>query len=1114
MDRLETIFDGLTDQQREAVELSSGRHLVLAPPGTGKTELIARRVVYALKQGMPKERMFCGTFTIRAAVEMRERIMRYSGLEEDALPDIGNIHHFCYNFLFRQRRLPMTLQIMDEHFAKELILDCCTGLLRDIDDAEDALISDAQIPVLKREVEQLKEELHVKKGGRADFLRRFLPRVTAQVAYLTRCEAGVPSACRGKCEPSGMTLAREVARRYAAQKSRLFVMDFDDLLTKTYCLLDRGALKASEKYRWIQVDEVQDLNPLQWAIIEKLAAQDAVFVFFGDVEQSIFSFMGASLGALESKARECAVHCFRRNFRSTSYLLDLLTRYSMAVLGSRFAFIPQPHICEPAAGRLALESFDYDSVPREGGRGRDFAMTRENRMRARTEYVCQRLVSLLRRYPDETVAVLVQTNADANRIEAVLNGVAGLISFSGTEFTQMPDFVNAAALFDIAVNPFSRPGWARLFRLFAPDEVPDMITARRLSAELFECGLRPDDFLDRRAISDAPLPLERYARYAQEGRVVVFDTETTGLNPRNDVILQLSAAEYIHGELGQSLDLYLLTDRDIPPESEAVHHISKAVLAEKGIDPSEAVNRFLEFLGTDSLLVAHNLRFDRAMLINTCDRLGIVFDPERVPMCDSLRLARRLYPRLASYRLCDLLGTLHLEGNNSHNAMDDVWAAGNLFMHLAAFGLKQLEAQRAWQTENRAFLEVFGRRFSNYRQAFRDRLSAPSSFEDEINALRGAVAEAAGEVDADGGHDADGGGTDAETVTPMDRFFRWAGVHYAEDRRPFGEVLRDDWEDISRMKNADLPVGDEHIVVSTVHKAKGLQFDTVLIPDADEYPSFGAQRQGEAGRLESARLLYVAMSRAKKRLILARGCCYSEEGCSDDAVPFLDPVAECFDDDFTDIYVRAEAAGGDLSAEESSDWLAVRMRLADCQEAGRCPPDIDALVASPFRPLKTAALPLLQFMKDDGRRQALMERCLASNDTECRLLLLAQLREAKTSALLRSVRTMALQEASEDTVHRRVLWGVLGYYAELGPEAAAATTDLLTDRVGRVRYAAARLLLRFGNETWKELRGDDNDWRLLKSTLDDAAKKVIRWQLARLPSLSVAHRRNLEFLLT
>ena len=94
----------LTAEQLSVVNLVSGRHLVLAPPGSGKTEMLSQRILRALAAGTDPKKMLCATFTNRAAFEMRDRVSGAAG-SDCALPDVGNLHHFCHRFLLSVRRI-------------------------------------------------------------------------------------------------------------------------------------------------------------------------------------------------------------------------------------------------------------------------------------------------------------------------------------------------------------------------------------------------------------------------------------------------------------------------------------------------------------------------------------------------------------------------------------------------------------------------------------------------------------------------------------------------------------------------------------------------------------------------------------------------------------------------------------------------------------------------------------------------------------------------------------------------------------------------------------------------------------------------------------------------
>ena len=180
-------------------------------------------------------------------------------------------------------------------------------------------------------------------------------------------------------------------------------------------------------------------------------------------------------------------------------------------------------------------------------------------------------------------------------------------------------------------------------------------------------------------ISASMLP--RIAEYARSGRVVVFDTETTGCS-NWDEICQIAAVEYIGGVRARSFSAYVCPTCEMNPWAEAVHGLSMAFLSVHGLAPEEAMRQFFEFLGSDVLLVAHNNRFDMRMLDIECRKFGICFSPQGVETCDTLALAKRLRPGLEHYALAYLIGALGVDGVNSHDALDDALACAGVFFNL------------------------------------------------------------------------------------------------------------------------------------------------------------------------------------------------------------------------------------------------------------------------------------------------------------------------------------------------------------------------------------------------------------------------------------------------
>ena len=175
--------------------------------------------------------------------------------------------------------------------------------------------------------------------------------------------------------------------------------------------------------------------------------------------------------------------------------------------------------------------------------------------------------------------------------------------------------------------------------------------------------------------------LPQLADYARSGRVVVFDTETTGCS-RWDEICQIAAVEYVNGEQARTFMRYICPTCEMNPWAEGVHGLSLDFLNENGIAPEEAMRQFFKFVGNDVLLVAHNAKFDLRMLQQECAKFGLEFAPQGLETCDTLALARHLRPDLECHALSHLIDALGINAVNSHDALDDTLACAGVFFAL------------------------------------------------------------------------------------------------------------------------------------------------------------------------------------------------------------------------------------------------------------------------------------------------------------------------------------------------------------------------------------------------------------------------------------------------
>lgn len=158
---------------------------------------------------------------------------------------------------------------------------------------------------------------------------------------------------------------------------------------------------------------------------------------------------------------------------------------------------------------------------------------------------------------------------------------------------------------------------------------------------------------------------------------VIFDTETTGLNPlMGDRIIEIAAVRVINGEItDQTFESLINPHRIVPTESINIHGITNEMLVDAP-EATEVIPAFLDFVGEDTL-VAHNAEFDMGFLSNELHLLGRK-DTLPQSLC-TVQLSKLKFPDLERYNLDTLAQHLNLTIERRHRALDDVVATAQLF---------------------------------------------------------------------------------------------------------------------------------------------------------------------------------------------------------------------------------------------------------------------------------------------------------------------------------------------------------------------------------------------------------------------------------------------------
>jgi DNA helicase-2/ATP-dependent DNA helicase PcrA len=287
----------LSSTQRQVVEFGEGPLLVVAGPGTGKTRVLTERVRRLLS--IPKEhfRVLALTFTNKAAREMEERLVDLGELGSRAF--IGTLHGFCLQMLSERGKpvgITSTPQIFEQFSDRKQIL-------------AEAVALD---PVLKSELMSTPDA-----KSRNQKLDQWL-RAISQVKNkpITMAEFADP-------------LERRVYDAYNQGLQASGAHDFDDLLLLAYRLLTENEKIASfyrRLYRYICIDEAQDLNEAQFSVIRALCGSDFNNVMMvGDPNQSIYGFTTSSPKYMEQFVRLYSATRIELgdNFRSSQVVVNI-----------------------------------------------------------------------------------------------------------------------------------------------------------------------------------------------------------------------------------------------------------------------------------------------------------------------------------------------------------------------------------------------------------------------------------------------------------------------------------------------------------------------------------------------------------------------------------------------------------------------------------------------------------------------------------------------------------------------------------------------------------------------------------------------------------------------
>jgi len=484
-------LDALNDRQKAAVAKTEGPLLVVAGAGSGKTRVLTHRLAYIIDQQKAKPwEILAVTFTNKAAGEMKERIAKLLGFDISRLW-VSTFHSFCARLLRMEADLvgyPANFTILDQDDSKSLVKRC----LKDIAVTGSQFTPDT----VMRKISSAKNRL-----------------ITAeQFAH----EA------KGYYDET----ISHVYTRYESKLRASAAFDFDDLLMMAVRLLaahDAARQRWQKRFRYVMVDEYQDTNHAQYALLGHLVGPDKNICVVGDEDQSIYGWRGADISNIlnfESDFPGAEVIKLEQNYRSTQTILSAAS----AVIKNNTSRKDKTLWTEHKGGDKICVAL-HESQNEEA------------------DWVINRILEGKRRVPLREMVILYRTNAQSRAFEDVLrreNTAYQIIG--GVSFYQRKEIKDIVAYLKLISNLRDEASFVRIVnfpkRTLGDTSLEKLTThARQNSLSLFDAAAAADaiDALSARAqgafkkFADMILSFQKDARLFPIDRFIQKVIDEAGL---------------------------------------------------------------------------------------------------------------------------------------------------------------------------------------------------------------------------------------------------------------------------------------------------------------------------------------------------------------------------------------------------------------------------------------------------------------------------------------------------------------------------------------------------------------------------------------------------------
>lgn len=844
----------LNEEQQKVVNEQKNNIILLASAGTGKTNTLAERVTSIIKNGNSKpSEILCITFTNKACKEMSDRVMKIVGGEAKDIT-IRTFHSFCFDvvrtYAKRNTDIFSDFTIFDEDDCREVISKLSY------------YYATSNLMATNMQIQKVIDFIKVERARIETLEDRVLDEYKTVIDEIFKFrEEKINQVCTNK---GNLNLnlknyikfhGHELVTLYDSRLRDDHALDFNDLIILTKELFkDEKVVRAlKNKFKYINIDEVQDTSIIEYSIIEKLFEGNNVLIC-GDFFQTIYSWRGSDPEMIFNKFKEKynpVEIVFSKNYRATKNL----NKASLEFLNNAFS--------------SKVSTMYKDGILAESKEDGEKILLKETRgLREEARFIFDYVNKLCKNGEDlKRVCVLTRDNNYNIGLSEELYQIGGyegadfeFILVDQFKFFRRQEVKDILAFLKLIANRYDSLSLKRIV-----NRLPTGIGMRTLEAiesyKYKEVGIRLADYID-------PLVLEYGEKFSllinefEKENIIVFDVESTGVDVTEDEIIQIAAIKLNKkGEVVDKFEKFLKNKKPVK-DSYYVHGFSDKMLQRIGEDKEKVLKEFVEY-SKDSIIVGHNVQYDINILRSELERNNLG-KPKFKTFYDTLDIYRRFYPGNINYKLENLSNVYDTKHKPSHDAMDDIIATGELLVRAINEKIRETSMERMALMSKH--LKVFKAISKKLNELFKI-AESKRPYELVACVMNGFNIKSmyAGNENKE----------KLNRLRDLYALFRDLDDKSKGNRDALLDIIR-----ITGLSNGELEsliinrTKKPRIPIITVHQAKGLEFDTVFLAGIQNntFPSYMSIKEGNLS--EEKRVFYVAITRAKKRLVIT----YNSQG--------------------------------------------------------------------------------------------------------------------------------------------------------------------------------------------------------------------------------------------